>query len=106
MQQHAAATTSNSRLQDALDHALQEMDAVRKAVSISSKASQECTPAAKVNAPAVQHPAVLEDHGLSAAMEDSALKSERIKELQRELAATLDERDELQAQLESLDRQQ
>lgn len=91
-EQQAAAAASNSVLQDALDHALQEMESVRVAVSSRAEASQAhfgCR--------------ALSQDALASHEDDLALKSERIRELQRELAATLEERDALQAQLESLE---
>lgn len=100
-EQQAAAAASNVVLQDALDHALQEMESVRKAVSSQAEASQaRCRACSAAAYPSGQ---ALNQDTLAAHEDDLALKSERIRELQRELAATLDEKDALQAELESLE---
>lgn len=100
-EQQAAAAASNSVLQDALDHALQEMESVRMAVSSQAGASQgRCRACSAAAYPSGQG---LNQDALAAHEDDLALKSERIRELQRELAATLNEKDTLQAELESLE---
>ena len=79
------------------------MESVRLAVSSQAEATQVHLACQACSAAAAQQAGPLIDQEAPASIGDddvSALKSERIKELQRELAATLDERDALQVQLD------
>ena len=96
---HAAAAANNAVLQDALDHALQEMDSVRKVVAWARNAHNQSAAASSL--PQDRSNVTDSQSGLQSDDNDARLKAERIKELQRELAAVLDERDALQAQLET-----
>ncbi len=112
----AAAAANNAVLQDALDHALQEMESVREAVAAQTRSSQQLHPAAsgaqQARSSQQFHPAASgasqpEADGSSSqdacciGNDDAMLKAERIRELQRELAAVLEERDVLQAHVDS-----
>ena len=100
--QLAAAAANNTVLQDALDHALQEMDSVRKAVAVQARASQDLQSA--ISGAALPQATGSNSQECSwSGVDDAALKAERIKELQRELAAVLEERHALQMQLEGFE---
>lgn len=74
------------------------------AVSSQAQASQPCVGCRPGVAAAAYQPGRSIGLGAHAPHDDElAVKSERIRELQRELAATLDERDALLAQLEILE---
>ena len=81
------------------------MESVRLAVSSQAEATQVHLACQTSSAAAAQQAGPLVGQEALASIQDddaSALKAERIKELQRELAATLDDRDALQVQLDSL----
>ena len=76
------------------------MDSVRKAVAAQARNAHNQSAAAS-SIPQERSDVTDSRSGLQFDDNDARLKAERIKELQRELAAVLDERDALQAQLET-----
>lgn len=97
---------TNEGLQDALDHALREMESVRQAVAAQARTSEELRPAAAAAASQQlaggTHTGTLTSASDAPSSDDAWYKTQRIRELQRELAAVLKERDAFQAHLEAL----